>query len=880
MVKIILASEQSSSFNSTIVFPTGYYVDQYYKVFNLSIHYDYLKYLFFAGYGGILRDTQYPEKTLTSFYSKINNYVSPLVDSIDFAFFYAYQSGIYLPNMEGTIVQSYQAWIQRSGQPCFYYFNTLSLFYDMMYVYSGRSFVSEYYTKNTDNTTYNNRPDTIQGELVYATRMAYGTRDNKNRLSGISMRYNLLDQRLNSIINGFNSTVAPDFDYENDPIEIINLLTNLNTRFTDYQEFLVLFKNSMNIIGPYTDQTTVKYSNILNQFKVNSTSITDLDLFNGWNNYVLNYATNQNYIFSSVITGLSTAITQYNELESNTLDFTSIGYELYHFINNFYNVHERNFGDVLSLRYLSNTNYHYIIDEFNTIFNDLVYFSERDNLQNDIDYRNNNYSLVSLDFLNITIDKITSIYQSDVAIFKELFKNILNYRQKNIQNQNTTFEENQLLTDYNSVNDVTSLTFYDKFFKFSNNVDYHLIPQIYHDLYNIQNASHTVVFYLNYLYSYLSTKSAKPSIKDYDNPDLSVSYYFVKYLSSGLDYFLANFHQLKLDNTQFYPYKNIPANVIIYDSQCIPYSSISRPKSFMYIFMLYKIQYRNYMYGTIDNPFEFEEITVDNNTIRRITGLNMFYSNPDITSDLTSFDTIINNAAFLGNIDYLQNITHPFMTNKHMDNLLFIKDLLNDLTTVNDNDTINVILPNNSNYIEFLNDKIIVTNSFDDSGLIFGGYPYALGMLSDYNYNGALPPMNDNNGASITTYVEGTVVLPALIYKIYYFLISECFILNQTELIGSSFQTTNMSLGNILGQILAKDWKKGLLNVIAEYLYLLLKSKKIVYQNSLYEIKYYDLYSRLQLFTNTDRLNDIVDMYLNSLINIKITNYTINTLTI
>jgi hypothetical protein len=105
---------------------------------------------------------------------------------------------------------------------------------------------------------------------------------------------------------------------------------------------------------------------------------------------------------------------------------------------------------------------------------------------------------------------------------------------------------------------------------------------------------------------------------------------------------------------------------------------------------------------------------------------------------------------------------------------------------------------------------------------------------------------------------------------------SECFILNQTELIASSFQTTNMALGNILGQVLAKDWKKGLLNVIAEYLYLLLKSKKIVYQNSLYEIKYYDLYSRLQLFTTTDRLNDIVDMYLNSLINITITNYTLN----
>ena len=38
------------------------------------------------------------------------------------------------------------------------------------------------------------------------------------------------------------------------------------------------------------------------------------------------------------------------------------------------------------------------------------------------------------------------------------------------------------------------------------------------------------------------------------------------------------------------------------------------------------------------------------------------------------FDTVIDNLAFVGNIDHLQNITHPFFVNKHMDNLLFIKD--------------------------------------------------------------------------------------------------------------------------------------------------------------------------------------------------------------
>ena len=74
---------------------------------------------------------------------------------------------------------------------------------------------------------------------------------------------------------------------------------------------------------------------------------------------------------------------------------------------------------------------------------------------------------------------------------------MLNYRQKNILTQSLTTDQIILYNDYYSVNDVTSLTFYDKFFKFSNNVDYNLVPLIYNDLYNIQNASHTVVFHLN-----------------------------------------------------------------------------------------------------------------------------------------------------------------------------------------------------------------------------------------------------------------------------------------------------------------------------------------------------------------------------------------------
>ena len=120
-----------------------------------------------------------------------------------------------------------------------------------------------------------------------------------------------------------------------------------------------------------------------------------------------------------------------------------------------------------------------------------------------------------------------------------------------------------------------------QFFKFNSSIDYNLVPLIYHDIHTIQNASHTVVFYLNYLYSFLNNTSTKPNIADFDDPTLPISYYFPKYLSTGLDYFLANFHQLKYDSAAFYPYKSVPANVTLFDGTIVP-----RPKSFMYVFLL------------------------------------------------------------------------------------------------------------------------------------------------------------------------------------------------------------------------------------------------------------------------------------------------------
>jgi hypothetical protein len=174
------------------------------------------------------------------------------------------------------------------------------------------------------------------------------------------------------------------------------------------------------------------------------------------------------------------------------------------------------------------------------------------------------------------------------------------YRQKNIITENITIDQKKLLDDYYSINDVTSLTFYDKFFKFDESVDYHLIPLIYHDLYKIKNASKTIVFYLNYLYSFLSNTSSKPIIADYDNPNLSVSYYFLRYLSSGVNYFLGNFHQLLFDNGALFPYKSVPSEVQLYNGE-----TTTRPKSFMYVFLLLKIQFRNYYYSFVGNSYNY-----------------------------------------------------------------------------------------------------------------------------------------------------------------------------------------------------------------------------------------------------------------------------------
>ena len=881
LTKIILVSDQytidnnnNSNFDSSIAFPTGYYVSDYYRLFNLSIHYDFQKYVFFAGYGGILRDTQYPNKTLASFYQKINNYLTASVNNVDFAFFYAYQTANYLPNMEGHLIQSYQAWIQRSAQPYFYYYNLLSQFYDMMYIYSGRSFLSEYYTINTTNNTniYDNRHDVIQGVAIYATRMAYGTRDNIGRLNGVSMRYNLLDQRLYGIDDYFTNQTANNYNTTQDPIHIINILSTLNQRFTDYQEFLVLMKNSQNIIGSYPIDDI--YSTTLTQFKVNSVSMVDLDIFNGWNNFLLNYYANYSYNFSSIITGISETIDLYNKMSSNTLDMSSLGYELYNFTNNFNTINQSNFADVNTLRYENATVYHHLIDDLNNSINYNLSFShnfvQRNNFNNDVIYWNDNYSLISLDFLDISIGKIMGLYQSDISAFKQLFTIILGNRQKNVSTVAQSESQIELYNNYYSINDVTSLTFYDKFYKFDSNIDYNLLPLVYHDIYNIQNASHTVVFYLNYLYSFLNSTSSKPNISEFDDPTLPVSYYFPKYLSSGVDYFLANFHQLKIDNSAFYPYKSVPDSIKLYNG-----TIVARPKSFMYLFILLKIQYRNYYYNTIDNAYEYvNTIDYNNKPVRHVIGLNMYSEYPDISADVAAFDQIINTYAITGSVDYLQNILHPFLVNKHIDNLLFIKDLLIDLSNVSDNASINIILPNNDNYIEFLSEKTIVTNAFDNTGLIYGQYPYTLGVLSNYNTMGELQII-DSTGATVDVYLEGNIVLPSLVAQIYYFLVSECFILNQTELIGSSFQNTPMSLGNILGQITAKDWKNGLINLISEYLFLILKSKKIIYQNSIYEISFNDIYSRLKVNTNTDTINDFLDMFINSLLTISLTSQTI-----
>ena len=80
--------------------------------------------------------------------------------------------------------------------------------------------------------------------------------------------------------------------------------------------------------------------------------------------------------------------------------------------------------------------------------------------------------------------------QQNTKVFKKLFTSILDYRQKNVSTTSQTPTQLQLYNDYYSVNDVTSLTFYDKYYKFDSSVDYNLIPLIYHDVYNIKKKVH------------------------------------------------------------------------------------------------------------------------------------------------------------------------------------------------------------------------------------------------------------------------------------------------------------------------------------------------------------------------------------------------------
>jgi hypothetical protein len=53
--------------------------------------------------------------------------------------------------------------------------------------------------------------------------------------------------------------------------------------------------------------------------------------------------------------------------------------------------------------------------------------------------------------------------------------------------------------------------------------------------------------------------------------------------------------------------------------------------------------------------------------------------------------------------------------------------------------------------------NLIVTNAFNDTGLIYGQYPYTLGVLSKYNTMGFIPIIN-STGATVKVYIEGNIV--------------------------------------------------------------------------------------------------------------------------
>ena len=77
---------------------------------------------------------------------------------------------------------------------------------------------------------------------------------------------------------------------------------------------------------------------------------------------------------AAISNGLVTTVDQYTNLISNTLDMSSVGYELYNFLNQIYMINQTNFSDTSIIKYLSNSNYHNICDVFIDYINSQPYF--------------------------------------------------------------------------------------------------------------------------------------------------------------------------------------------------------------------------------------------------------------------------------------------------------------------------------------------------------------------------------------------------------------------------------------------------------------------------------------------------------------------------
>ena len=103
----------------------------------------------------------------------------------------------------------------------------------------------------------------------------------------------------------------------------IRLITRFPSRVRDLQ------KSGINVVEiveyPYTiTADNDKYLQIITQFKTSSIPMTDLVLHQSWNTYMNNYATEENYTYSSIISGLTTTINQYTQLSFNILDWLSL----------------------------------------------------------------------------------------------------------------------------------------------------------------------------------------------------------------------------------------------------------------------------------------------------------------------------------------------------------------------------------------------------------------------------------------------------------------------------------------------------------------------------------------------------------------------------